>query len=162
MIQCPQCKRTLPDGNVRCQFCGADVSTIPRPVPVKKTVAAQAPGAPSWVGTAYYAVCGYYMLSGAINLVMGILRGPFVMLLGALSLIFGLGLIFKVDFIRGIANIICWIQIVFGILGLAMSFGWAMIIGPLAFLLIAMNVIQVCMAGFMIYLIGETDDFARI
>lgn len=161
MIKCPGCGNTLPDSFVRCQFCGADTTSVPRPAPVQKSRAKQAEGAPAWVTPAYYAVCGYYILSGLVSVITG-LKSPGVMILGGINICFGIGLAAKIDFIRGIANIICWIQIVLGALGIMGALALSALIGPLAFVLVGLDVIQIGAAGFMIYLIGETDEFINI
>jgi len=161
MIKCPGCGKTLPDGNKNCQFCGADVSAVPRPVVAQKPRSYQAPGAPKWVSPAYYVVSGYYVLAGLVFVLTG-LKSYGSIIFGVIDILFGIGLLLKIDLVRGIANILCWIQIALGAFGVLNTLALVALFGPYALVLVLMNVVQIAAAGFMIYLISETDEFANI
>jgi hypothetical protein len=165
MIQCPRCNATLPDANVVCQFCGADVSKVARPVPVTRDRGPLTP-TPQWVMGAYYAISVYYIVEAlyeigigcvALNGKGGSFAGGFSIAMGVLTLIIGLGLLFKIEIVRGIVNFFCGLQILFGLFGLAGAVMGTMLFGALGFLNVVMQMLQIATAGFMIYLIGETD-----
>jgi hypothetical protein len=77
--------------------------------------------------------------------------------MGLLMALFGAGLAARVEFVRGIANIICWILIVLGFLSLAGSVMVGFVIAPLGLFFMFLSVLRIVSAGFMIYLIGETS-----
>jgi hypothetical protein len=74
-----------------------------------------------------------------------------------ISVVLGIGLLAKIEIIRGIVNFVCGISLVFGILGLIGSFGSVLVLGGLGVIMLIRNVLDICMNAFMIYLIGETD-----
>ena len=163
MIQCPGCSNTLQDHAVRCQFCGADVSKVPRPPAAKKAVSTY--GAPAkWIWPTYYTVSGYWALSGAFDVVraLGLLSGAkevdsFMVVIGAVLMLIGVGLILRVELIRGIINVVCWLKIAVGIVGAILSLGIMALFGAIGILFLVLNLLDIATGGFMIYLVGETD-----
>src|SRR5688572_1330722 len=132
MIICPKCQATLPPASGRCQFCGTDVSKVERPVEQK---AHRGYVAPQWVWTWYTIVCVYWMLDGVFQVLMG--AGVFSehrsflrMIIGALLTVVGLGLLFRVRFLRGVAHILCWLALLDG--------AWSVLVG-LTLLTLAMG-----------------------
>lgn len=160
MIRCSGCNAVLPDTAVRCQFCGCVLKAPPtvrldsRP-PAKRSFLA--PGAPPWAGTAYNLISLYWILSGGYQFVSALLissdKGPDYVgaVAGLLPIVVGLGLLLRLNIIRGIVNFLCALQILGGILGVIVSF----FAGDPVQLIMAL--VQIGTSGFMIYLIGETD-----
>lgn len=160
-IQCPSCGQTLPAQFTHCQFCGADVSKVPRPVPAptQKRRALVAPA--RWVPIAYYGVAVWYIVGALVTVVQSAVLKDFgpELAYALFKVAIGLGLIFKVELVRGIINILCWIQIAFSGMGLLTAILAGPFIGPMAFLLMLLYIIDICANALMIFLIGETDDF---
>jgi hypothetical protein len=176
VITCPKCNATLPDWAQTCQFCQADVKAVARPVaPAAPKQSLTASTSPGWVAGAYYALCVFFLLEGAYDIlravmitqekVMGSVVGwgfeSFLgVIVGAFTCLIGLGLLLRVEFIRGIVNFFCGLRILFGLVGLLGSLGGVLLFGALGFLFLVMNVVDIATAAFMIYLIGETDKRA--
>lgn len=117
-------------------------------------------------------------MSGLLNLTRGILGlirfnqqtadNPIVQSFGvffyvsmAISLaaiVVGLGLIFKSDFIRSIANWYCALMLLFGALDAIQWLGLSAIVGTPAYLYMARALLDVICGGMMIYLIIETNE----
>jgi hypothetical protein len=173
MIKCPSCQASLPAWATVCQFCKADVSKVARPAgaPAKKT------GRPvaSWIWGAYYSLAAFYVLSGIYDIAMTFVRSKEKFMgeeiglsffsyigiaIGAITALVGLGLIFRVELARGVVNFLCGLQIIFGLFGLAGAVLGTLFSGALGFVLVIMQVVQIAAAGFMIYVIGETDRVA--
>ena len=124
-------------------------------------------GKPGWVYPAYYIVASYFMLSGLLGALLtltnhkAMAEGNMFTYVGlafnGVGILLGLGLLFKVEIIRGIVNFVCGLSLVFGILGLIGSLGMVLALGGLGVLMLIRNVLDICMNAFMIYLIGETD-----
>lgn len=172
MIQCPKCNNTLPDWAQTCQFCKADLSKVPRP---KTAVAAKRPlmQTASWIWPTYYVISGYFVLSGIWEIVqtifaasshkpgaeatgMGPIQG-FMIIIGVVTSLIGLGLLFKVELARGIVNVFCWIRIALGVLSLPATIGMVVVFGPLGVVMLVSSIFDIVSSGLMIYLIGETD-----
>lgn len=163
MIKCPRCNATLPAANRVCQFCGADVSAVSRPAAPQKKV--QGYKAPQWVQGAYYSIAIYWILDGLFQVLSGtgVLGGHHSsvdVIIGAVSAVMGLGLVLRLEIIRGIVNFFCGLQIIFGLFGLAGAVLGTLFAGMLGFVMVVLQVLQIATAGFMIYLIGETDTKA--
>ncbi len=184
MITCTGCHNTLPDWAQKCQFCGADVTKVARPVVVGNKPKAAAPSA-TWIMPVYYALCAYWIISGighaaetyhvAITPVkvefLGMketMEAPgfasFSAILGFLisgfRIIVGTGLAARLEFARGIANFLAGLSILFGILGLAGSLLSSMFTGPWGILLALLNTVDIVVGAMTIYLIGETEKNA--
>jgi hypothetical protein len=130
-------------------------------------------GPAPWVWPTYYLSAGWFIFNGAVTVaesiilmskldksLFGSMFTPFtyvMLVVGIAQVAIGLGLILKIEFIRGVANIWCWLQILAGARGLLASAvlggfftGWG-IIG------IVRSLFDICTAGLIIYLLGETD-----
>ncbi len=172
MIQCPKCSNSLPDWAQTCQFCHTDISKVPRPKtaetnkrPLMQTAA--------WIWPAYYTISGYFVLSGIWTIVQILISlsakksgvevtgmGPIqvvMMIIGVLTSAIGLGLLFKVEIVRGIVNIFCWIRIASGILAIPTTIGMTVVFGPLGIVMLVAAILDIVSSGLMIFLIGETD-----
>lgn len=184
MITCSGCHQTLPDWAQKCQFCGADVTKVARPVAVTAKSRPLTPTA-SWIWPVYYSLCAYWVISGmghaadtyhtAITPVkmefMGIKEtmeapgfGSFAAILGfgvsIFRIVVGIGLAARLEFARGIANFLAGLSILFGVLGLAGSLIGTMFAGPWGLVLALMNTLDIVVGGMTIYLIGETEKNA--
>jgi hypothetical protein len=131
--------------------------------------------APSWVPGAYYALCVFFLLEGAYDIFeavmltqrkfMGVAAGwgfqSFLgIVIGGFTCLIGIGLLLRIEIVRGIVNFFCGLRILFGLFGLLGSLGGVLLFGALGFLFLVMNVVDIATAAFMIYLIGETDKRA--
>ena len=172
-MTCPTCQKQVIAGMATCQFCGSDLRGL---APTQKRSMfidsdsydpVHTGGKPKWAVPAYYAVASYFVLSGLYGVLRLVLNHKAMDDLGmlayawigfsALSILFGLGLLAKIEIIRGIVNFFCGLSLVLGILGLISSFGMIFALGGGGVLLLLRNVLDICMNAFMIYLIGETD-----
>lgn len=172
MVTCPKCSATLPDWAKNCQFCGSDVRAVVRPVETsaKKNYGY---GPPKWVWAAYYAVSVYFILGGLADVMasimatsqkdflgepqgysLGVILG---IVFGAVSALVGIGLLLRIELARGIVNFICGMKIICGLASAGATIAGAMLFGPW---LLFIKVLDIVTAGFMIYLIGETEKSA--
>jgi len=165
-IKCPKCNATLPPTNRACQFCGTDVSHLTRGYVAQPEYKPYGGGLPKkWVFGLYYAISAYYVYQGLFSVVRGLgvfgkvseMFSAIYLVFGGITALIGLGLLLRVELIRGIVNIFCGIQIAFGFLGLITGVMAASVFGWVGFLIVVNSVIQIATSGFMIYLIGETD-----
>ena len=167
-IKCPKCGATLPATNRVCQFCGTDVSGLTKGyVPPSDTdYKPHGAGLPrKWVFGFYYAICAYYVYLGASYLLRALgvfgrvseLVQAVLGIAGVITLVISIGMIFRLEIVRGIVNFFCGIQLILGFLGLVMGVMASATFGLGGFMLVVNSVIQIATSGFMIYLIGETD-----
>jgi hypothetical protein len=164
MIQCHNCGAKLKDSATECDFCNTII--------VGTTVSAatgKVGQAPNWVWSAYYAISVYYIIDGLSHILTGVLpaiqgsdKGPNYISLafGLYIAVIGFGLVTRAEFVRGLINITCFLMIFFGLIGLGLSLVGTLFLGPLGLFEAVMNAFQIATAGFMIYLIGETDRYA--
>lgn len=181
-LKCPKCSASLPDWSQVCQFCGADLKNVARPVRVTEKKRYKEFETPKWIWTCYYAIAGWWVISGLMDIgnafyIFGkplellklekefnMTAGPSIVgaVIGALTLLFGIGLILRLEIIRGIVNVFAGLQLLFGLLGLAGSLLGSVLAGPMAIPFILMNIADIISAGMLIWLIGETDMRANI
>jgi hypothetical protein len=166
MIQCPNCKNTLPNGFTRCQFCGTDVSNVPRPPDAEKVVRTSFQVA-NWVWIAYFGIAGYWLLGGAIDVFRGIQALPKAGDIAYVGIAFGgatalvaIGLIMRAELVRGLVNILSFLRILDGALGLWGALLGSLYLGPIAIVFAIFSGLDVASGLLMIYLIGETDKGA--
>lgn len=165
-VPCPSCRNSVPAGQPQCQFCG---SALPVTAPVKGSVwhddAVNTPyRRPTWVPLAYNLVSAYIGLSGLVQLVTGgvhIARDNWVgyieVVMGTIGLVLGVGLLLRIEFIRGVVNFVCGMSILFGLFGLLASFPFMMVLGLVGLLWLLQSVFNIATNAAMIYLVGETD-----
>lgn len=174
MIQCPKCKASLPDWAKNCQFCNADTSKLTRPDPPAPKAKYKRPMA-AWIWPAYYIVSVYWIISGVQSILEALNVGPFAttivfqgvkidpginiigLVFGLFSAVIGFGLLLKIEAIRGVANVLCFLQIAGGLLGLWGGIMASAVLGPIGLLITIMNLLDIITGGLMIYVIGETD-----
>lgn len=79
---------------------------------------------------------------------------------GAITALVAIGLMARIELVRGIVNILSFLRILSGALGLWGALMGSLFIGPLAILFAIFSAIDMASGLFMIYLIGETDKYA--
>ena len=163
MIVCPNCKAQLPDWAKTCQFCQADTGHVLRPRQDNPDV--HAFQTPTWTLAAYYAVSSLLLLSGLIGILTTLVgaRKDGLQLFDFVSLVFdgvgtlvGIGLLLRLELIRGITNIICFLGILSGLRFIAAGV-FGTLFSSWGLLVALYGIIKVAIYGFMVYLIGETD-----
>ena len=173
MIICPQCKASLPVWAKQCQFCGADVTKVPRPAADPVDPHGYQPYTqPNWILPAYYGIAGYLLLSGVLEITMALVqrskdtegRGLWMIgiFFGGVVFLLSIGLLLRVETVRKIMVWVCAIDLLFGVLGLFGSFMVMMAAGGWGVLLMVSTLLRICADGLMIYLIGETDKLPQI
>jgi hypothetical protein len=161
--KCPNCQATLPDFAKSCQFCGTAFAQPPPPPGTRASKVGSAVNSLRWVKPAYYGIAGWWVLSGLLVVLEGLgvvgggRLGVIDVLFGAVTALIGLGLILQVDAARGVVNVLCFLQILFGLFGLAMLFLNPFVGGTWGVIAAVMTFIQIGLAGLMIFLIGETE-----
>ncbi len=81
-------------------------------------------------------------------------------LIGVVSIVLGGGLMVRNNSARGVVNFFCGLNIIFGVFKLLGATLGALFSGLLGVFLMLLVVIDICVNGFMIYLIGETDKYS--
>ena len=145
-----------------------------RPVAATRSQPVGAP-LPQWIWGAYYGICVWWIIGGAGTIVdaiqmthkkflgeeMGWSFFTYVSIaIGVLTILFAIGMMARLEVIRGIVNFACGLQIIFGLMGLTGALLGSLFSGPWGLLLVLSQVIQIATSAFMIYLIGETDKYA--
>ena len=173
MIQCPNCKNSLPDWVQNCQFCGASTANVVRQVssnPQLRTGTVL--GGPSkWVWIAYFAIAIWFLVGGTIDGIRVVMAGvgsksPEAVTFIAVLCIFpatriftGVGLLVRWEFVRKVVNFVCGIGILFDLLGIIGALLTIPITGGFGVLLLCYSIFDLSTDAGMIYLIGETDGF---
>lgn len=183
MIVCSSCHQSLPDWAQKCQFCGADVSKVARPVGVDTRQTTSYSGTASWIWPAYYVLCLYWILSAlgnAFNAYHTAVTPVTIKLFGqsmteapgfsfwtyidfaiaAFGLLVGIGLAARVELARGIANFFACLKILRGVLGIATALMSSLFIGFWGLLISLLSLLDVVAGAMTIYLIGETEKSA--
>ncbi len=167
MIKCPSCQASLPDWAQECQFCKTSTKGVARPARDPHDPA-PLQSSPKWVWPLYYALATYFMINGLAGLVLCIVEnqkgfaisGALMGILGLVSAVLGLGLLFRYEPARGIVNFVCGLNIIFGLFALAGSVFGILFSGFLGVLLVLYKLLDLAVNGFLIFLIGETDKYA--
>jgi hypothetical protein len=163
MQKCPGCQATLPPSAYACHFCGAQFGQAPPP-PRSLAAPVRVGGrneAPRWIWIAYFVVSAWWALNGVLGILqgVGVLEGgypPISLTIGAFSLVVGLGLLARMEWARGVVNVLAFIQIVFGTIDLVLIF-FSGIGGLWGIVWLFQTFLEIGLAGLMIYVIGETD-----
>lgn len=69
----------------------------------------------------------------------------------------GVGLAARLEFARGVANLLAALKVLFGALGVLGSLLSTLMVGPLGFLFAVLHTLDVVAGAMTIYLIGETE-----
>lgn len=146
-VPCPNCKQPVMDWTAICPHCNFKIRDI-------GTFAGRDAGpVHEWQEIVYTIMAVLWSLSAAYDLYRGLqlkiefLRGP-VVILSAFSLICGIGLLFRNSLLAFICKILAYITLFWAAYGVMISLGlgaW----GSLAF-----NVVQIGIAGLLVYLIN--------
>lgn len=171
-MTCPTCNKQVIAGVPTCQFCGSDLRGM-APAQAKRSVfidrdsydVVHSGGKPGWIYPAYYTVCGYYILSGLAAVILTVVqaKGDMDMFTYAMiaiysvSILIGIGLLAKIELVRGIVNIVSFFKILGDLRGILGALGIMMLSTGMGILLLVLNVFDLCASVLMIYLIGETD-----
>ena len=178
MITCPKCQSTLPDWATTCQFCQTDVGKVARPPAAVKPQRVYGYGPAPWVWVTYYLIAGWWALSGLYDVVVGLtgimhppkadsmfavdtsILGYVMLILGAVTLVIGLGLILRIEIVRGIVNIFCWLRILGGARRGLISFALIIAWPVMGIITLVLAIVDIVSGALMIYLIGETEKNA--
>lgn len=178
MITCPRCQQSLPDWAQSCQFCGSDTKAVARPAPAEKKRYKNFE-TPQWVWVCYYLIAAWWVLGGIFDVMNAFYlfgkppkellgsdgeMGPNIVgiIAGSITALFGIGLAFRIEVIRGIVNFAAGAKLLLGLLGIAGTIMGMTVSGALAIPLVFLHVINVITAGGLIFLIGETDSRAHV
>jgi len=164
MIKCPKCTATLPDGSGYCQFCQSTFVPVGPVQKQKEKVEIDFSGMPKWVWPAYRGIAIWWIVTGLYGIASTLLGPgkdtPDVLFMAAegLSAMIGIGLLAKVEFVRKLVNICCFLTILQGGLGVVRIIISPHITGILALIQLLIEVLNIGCAVLMIYLIGETES----
>ncbi len=170
MIQCPQCKNTLPDFVQACQFCGADVSKLAK--------ASGGSGEPKtgsgvdrkWVLIAYYVVGSLWLLDagfGIVSSIRGLTSGEgdsikiFAIagiLVSAVHLFAAIGWLARIRLVRTIIRWILGLNLIFSLLDLIPAVISILAIGVFGLLSTLLVMLQIAVYAGMFWLMGETES----
>jgi len=169
-IQCPQCNQSLPPGAMRCQFCGADLSQIARPAHAVAHLRAQAKArstAPHWKEIAFHILAGLWVLSALFELLQGshvvpalsptMGFGQYLLVVGAIDLILGIGMWTQNDLAMTIIKWRCILGLLNGLFGCLFAFAFQDKPGLMIAILVY-NIFFLAFTGFQLYIISEFAD----
>ena len=108
---------------------------------------------------AYNLIALWWVVDGAISIARGVTTGSIGIgtLFGGLTAVIGLGLLIKIEAVRGLVNVLSFLQILSGLRDVALLFFLAPIAGMWGMIAIILAFIRIGTAGLMIFLIGETE-----
>jgi len=110
----------------------------------------------------YTVICIYWALSGVITGILGLVDGEmYGVIFGAFDVAVGLGMLLRLRIFRGIAHILCWINLLKGLSFIVGGLLGTTLFGPIAFIACIFGLFAVVTSGGMIYLIGETESHFR-
>lgn len=170
MITCPKCGNKLPEWAQVCQFCKADVRQVARPAPAKKKeyhFASLEP--PKWVMPAYFISIVVMLLLNAwsgfadyadMQAGKGWCLTPVTMGISFAVCLVCLLALLRIEIFRGMLNIVCGYDILVGLKDAGIAFAFMMGVPALGLLLLVLALMKIGFAGFLIFLIGETDKYA--
>jgi hypothetical protein len=153
----------LPGNYNICQFCGADVSAVPRP-PEQTTEEKAYKLVSKGTMNGFYTLAAFYVVLGIALLCFGIglfgSVGDFMkniyIVFGALTTLLGIGLLFRAAFVYAMMPIFCGLQFIFGIVFIIASI-MTVDVAMLKYAMIGLAVIQILAAGLMFYFSEETS-----
>lgn len=147
---------------MKCQFCGADVSMVPRPV--EKEVEKQSYKMLS-KGTlrGFYFVCTLQIMLGIFEFLlgMGVFGNPGDMLktcymvYGIVQALVGIGLVFRLPAVYAFSTGFCGIEVILGVVFIIAA-TMTIPIPALKWGVIVMGACQMLIAGFLFYFAEET------
>jgi hypothetical protein len=114
-----------------------------------------------WVNVAYNLIAGYWVLNGIYRVLVGsgVLGSQnfILVLFGVFGALFGVGMLARVEFVRGIVNFVSGINIIVGVTCLGFTVITSPLVGAFALVAIVLQIIDILQSAFLIYLIAETD-----
>lgn len=160
MIQCPSCKNTLPDWAQKCQFCGADVTKVPRPKAAPQQKAYRTAGSgyanKNLIWGLYYFFAVWWIIDGGLTLATA--KGSVLeIVIGSIQALVGVGLLLRIDFLRGVFNVLAFLGLLGALRGLIFAILGSAFFGLSGFLLVLFMVFKICLYGAQIWVLGETD-----
>jgi hypothetical protein len=164
-INCPRCQQVLPGWSTACQFCGSTITAgYVRPTDAYKYKIDNRLG---WKDIGYIAVSLIIAAQGAYLLLQGLKIVPsaialaggdaYLGIVGAVDLLFGLGLLFHVGWIQFVMRLRCFLGLAHGSLSLVlglMMFGYTRHPWPQ----VLSSLWTVVLLGFTLYFINELGD----
>jgi len=100
----------LPDWTMVCQFCQTDLSKVARPKPVDPKAHIKYYEPKPWVNVAYNLIGVYWVLNGIYRVLSGLgvfgESSVFLAIVGAFGAVFGIGMLARVEIVRGIVNFV--------------------------------------------------------
>jgi hypothetical protein len=169
MIKCPNCNASLPDSAGSCQFCQAVWAPQAGSPGKSRSIGGMNIDRPeTWTKKAYYAVAAWWTVSGIWSVLQATAfatkdndgGGFLAIAFGAITALVGLGLLLKVEAVRNVVVIMAAFNILFGLLGLVTAVFFTFVGGFWGALMVIHEVVDIALAGLMIFLIGETDTRA--
>jgi len=179
MITCTGCHNTLPDWAQKCQFCGANVTKVARPVAAPSRGSVPLQPTAKWVWVVYFIIAIYWLVSGLTGIgttikdattpreLLGMTYTPGFGLFQMLSIawstftaVVGAGLALRVEAARGVVNFFSFLKIFFGVCGVVGGFLGSMMAGPLGLIFVALFTLDIVIGALTIYTIGETERSA--
>lgn len=181
MITCPNCKQTLPDFVVKCQFCGADTKSVPRFG--GQTVHADGFEEPDlktgsglsglWVRRIYYGLGIFWLVMGLLSMVLVIISATsstgkqeatgfdvwtFVgLMLGFIQVLISIGYLARVRSVMKVVNFFAALGVLANILKLIGGLMSIMIFGPIGLVFIVGYIFNIIVNGGVMWIIGESD-----
>lgn len=147
---------------MRCQFCQADVSHVPRAAGMAAAGSSrwqQQETGPDWWSIVGYFIGAYWLASLAFK-VLALLGGDFVF--GGLSvigaLVLSIAFFFRPDWAQQPVRILCAIAIARDLISLAFTFTFAPLAkygGPPPMLMAGLALLDIAVAGVSLYLTGD-------
>ena len=171
MVTCPNCRSTLPDWVQRCHKCNTDLSQEVRTHTPRTEPGARSSKPEKRIGwILYYVFSVLWIFDGArvIIATLGFMKengtgSPFASwgiigtVIGVANVSIGVGLILRVEFLRGVANFLCGLNLLgagFGVVGAILV---APVLGAVGLVAVVISILYCLVYGLQIWAIGETD-----
>ena len=177
MKRCPRCNAMMTDVSTYCQFCNTSTaspppqsgaSALPQPPPIRPPRVSGVRSEFAWAWKAYYGVSAWWLISGLYQIVNALTgsnddfpAATFISAAaGALTCVIALGLMLRIEIVRGIVNFVAGMRIILGAINLVFLFFLGGFFHPFGAFMVAYICFDIVMAGFLIFLIGETETKA--
>ncbi|MBX3097518.1 MAG: hypothetical protein KF812_11695 [Fimbriimonadaceae bacterium] len=162
-IECPNCEMILKDTTEICPGCGTNVMHLARDT--RSTIGFTYHGKiPPFAWPMYYLISAYWTVSGLYGTVSPFLFGQgftICIIFPILQVLMGIGLLLRIEAVRGIVNILCWFSILGGILGAIGSIISIPATGVFGVIAVIGYVLTIVTSALMIWVIGLTQANIR-
>lgn len=159
-IQCPSCDMILRDTTENCPGCGASTIHLARSTRDITGFSYGGP-VPPFAWPLYYVISAYWVLSGIAEIVLSAISRDGIQLWSAVcpgfQIFLGIGLLLRLEIIRGIVNVLCWFSILGGLLKVIGGILVMATIGAMAIPNVLFGLIQIITSALMIWVIGLTQ-----